>query len=85
MPRLCLRTIDGDHDPSATETAGLIASRLGATVAARANGSQSLLVIGSKLGTPPGRVTVSAAAGICVVAVLTGKSPYSICTNSCYT
>src|SRR5579864_7272707 len=57
-----IASIDGDHDPSATETAVLIASRLGATVAARANGGQSLLVIGSKLGTQPGRVTVSAAA-----------------------
>jgi|SRR5579862_370914 len=55
-------SIDGDRDPSATETAGLIASRLGANVAARANGRQSLLVIGSKLGTQPGRVNVSAAA-----------------------
>jgi nucleotide-binding universal stress UspA family protein len=53
--------IDGDADPSATETAGLIASRLGAELAPRANG-QALLVIGSKLGTKPGRVTVSAAA-----------------------
>ncbi|MBV8081204.1 MAG: universal stress protein [Actinobacteria bacterium] len=54
--------IDGDLDPSATETAGLIAQRLGATLAARANGDQSLLVVGSKLGTKVGRVTVSAAA-----------------------
>src|SRR5579862_563661 len=54
--------IDGDRDQSATETAELIASRLGATVAARADGGQGLLVIGSKLGTQPGRVTVSAAA-----------------------
>jgi nucleotide-binding universal stress UspA family protein len=54
--------LDGDQDQSASETAGLIAARLGATVAARADGERSLLVIGSKLGTPAGRVTVSAAA-----------------------
>jgi hypothetical protein len=54
-------SLDGDRDPSATETAELIASRLGATVVPRVNG-QGLLVIGSKLGTHPGRVNVSAAA-----------------------
>jgi nucleotide-binding universal stress UspA family protein len=54
--------IDGDQDGSATVTAGLIASRLGAIVAARADDGPALLVIGSKLGTPDGRVNVSAAA-----------------------
>jgi nucleotide-binding universal stress UspA family protein len=54
--------IDGDHDRSASETAELIASRLGATVAERADEGAALLVIGSKLGTVRGRVTVSAAA-----------------------
>jgi nucleotide-binding universal stress UspA family protein len=54
--------IDGDQDKSATETAELIASRLGAVVAARADDGPALLVIGSKLGTAPGRVVVSAAA-----------------------
>jgi nucleotide-binding universal stress UspA family protein len=54
--------IDGDKDRSASETAELIASRLGAAVTARADRGPALLVIGSKLGTAPGRVTVSAAA-----------------------
>ena len=54
--------IDGDKDGSASETAELIASRLGAVVAARADDGPALLVIGSKLGTAAGRVTVSAAA-----------------------
>jgi len=57
-----IASLDGDRDASATETASLIASRLGASIAARANGRGSLLVIGSKLGTQAGRVTVSAAA-----------------------
>ncbi len=53
--------IADDGDPAALETAEVLSSRLGATVAARAV-SPDLLVVGSKPGGVTGRVTVSAAA-----------------------
>jgi nucleotide-binding universal stress UspA family protein len=51
---------DGDSSPA--ETAAVLASRLGATVFERAAGGADLLVIGSKPGTPRGRVGLSATA-----------------------
>ncbi len=51
-----------DGDPSALETAEAIAARFGAEVAPRATAEVDLIVVGSKPGTPAGRVTISAAA-----------------------
>jgi nucleotide-binding universal stress UspA family protein len=54
--------IGDDGDPAATETAEVLAARLGATVALRAANNADLLIVGSKPGGVTGRVTVSAAA-----------------------
>jgi nucleotide-binding universal stress UspA family protein len=51
-----------DGDPSALETAEAIAARFGAEVAPRATSEVDLILVGSKPGTPRGRVTISAAA-----------------------
>lgn len=53
--------VEEDGDSSVTETAEALAARLGASVAARAGDGADLLVVGSRPGTPEGRVTVSAA------------------------
>src|SRR5260221_14775389 len=47
--------IDGDQDKSATQTAELIPSRLGAVVAARADDGPALLLIRSNRGHPTRR------------------------------
>lgn len=54
--------IGEDGDPCVLETADLLASRLGGSVAARATKDVDLIVVGSKAGTVTGRVTISAAA-----------------------
>ena len=65
-----------DGDPCVLETADVLASRLGATVAEHATKEIDLLVVGSKPGTVTGRVTISAAAdylielALCPVVVL---------------
>lgn len=51
-----------DGDPCVTETAEVLASRLGGDVAPRATKNVDLLVVGSKPGTVNGRVRISAAA-----------------------
>ena len=51
-----------DDDPSVLETAKAIAARFGAAVAPRATADVDLIVVGSKAGTPAGRVRISAAA-----------------------
>jgi nucleotide-binding universal stress UspA family protein len=51
-----------DGDPSVHETAAAIAASLGGEVAPRATADVDLMVVGSKPGTPAGRVTISAAA-----------------------
>lgn len=57
-----IAAIPGDGDPSAVQTAETLARLLGATVVDRGSEGADLLVVGSKLGTPSGRVIVSAAA-----------------------
>jgi nucleotide-binding universal stress UspA family protein len=79
-----IAALDGDEDESASATAAAFAARLGAEVVARPNGGQDLLVVGSKLGTPPGQVRVSAAAAYvielirCPVLVLPRGVPLSL-------
>ncbi len=51
-----------DGDPCPEETAEALASKLGATIAARGSGGADLIIVGSKTGTVTGRVTISAAA-----------------------
>ena len=51
-----------DDDLSVRETAEAVAARFGAVVAPRATADVDLIVVGSKPGTPPGRVRISAAA-----------------------
>jgi len=51
-----------DGDPSAQETAETIAGLFGAEIAPRATADVDLMVVGSKPGTPDGRVRISAAA-----------------------
>ena len=51
-----------DDDPSVIATAEALAARFGADVAPRATADVDLIVVGSKPGTPPGRVRISAAA-----------------------
>ena len=51
-----------DDDPSVLETAEAIAVRFRAEVAPRATADIDLMVVGSKPGTPTGRVRISAAA-----------------------
>lgn len=54
--------VGDDGDPTAEETAGVLAARFKATVALRPGNNADLLVVGSKTGGVTGRVTVSAAA-----------------------
>ena len=54
--------VGDDGDPTAEETAGVLAARFEATVALRPGNNADLLVVGSKTGGVTGRVTVSAAA-----------------------
>jgi nucleotide-binding universal stress UspA family protein len=51
-----------DDDPSVLETARSFAARFGAEVASRVSADVDLMVVGSKPGTPNGRVRISAAA-----------------------
>jgi nucleotide-binding universal stress UspA family protein len=51
-----------DDDPSVIATAEELAARFGADVAPRATADVDLIVVGSKPGTPPGLVRISAAA-----------------------
>jgi nucleotide-binding universal stress UspA family protein len=64
--------VPGDQDAAATETAESLATALGAELVARPRAPVSLLVVGSKRGTPSGRVTISAAAEYVIE---TGTSP----------
>ena len=64
--------VPGENDAAATETAESIATTLGANLVSRPRTPVSLLVVGSKRGTPTGRVTISAAAEYLIE---TGTSP----------
>jgi nucleotide-binding universal stress UspA family protein len=57
-----IAAIGEDGDPCALETAEGLAADLGSTVAERGGPAADLLIVGSKPGTVPGRVTISAAA-----------------------
>jgi len=57
-----IAAVPGELDAAATETAEWLGTTLGATLLARPRAPVSLLVVGSKRGTPSGRVTISAAA-----------------------
>jgi nucleotide-binding universal stress UspA family protein len=57
-----IASVAEDGDPCPGETAEALATRLGATVAARGTGGGDLVIVGSKTGTVTGRVTISAAA-----------------------
>ncbi len=59
-----------DADTAATETAALLAARLGATVSDRTPRRADLLVISSKPGTAAGRVAISATAAYLIETVL---------------
>ena len=77
-PNLRIETIaavPGELDASALETAEALATTLGATIVERPREPVSLLVVGSKRGTPSGRVTVSAAVDYLIE---TGTSPVLI-------
>jgi nucleotide-binding universal stress UspA family protein len=67
-----IAAVPGELDASATETAEWLATTLGATLVERPRAPVSLLVVGSKRGTPSGRVTISAAAEYLIE---TGTSP----------
>jgi nucleotide-binding universal stress UspA family protein len=54
--------VGDDGDPTAEETAAVLAARFGGTVALRGGNGSDLLIVGSKTGGVTGRVTVSAAA-----------------------
>lgn len=56
-----IAAVPGEADAAATETAESLATALGATLVDRPRSPVSLLVVGSKRGTPSGRVTISAA------------------------
>jgi nucleotide-binding universal stress UspA family protein len=64
--------LDEDDDDAAVETARSLASALGATVTDPDDGTVDLLVVGSRAGTPNGRVELSATAGY---AIDTAASP----------
>jgi nucleotide-binding universal stress UspA family protein len=64
--------VPGELDAAATETAESLATALGAELVERPRSPVSLLVVGSKRGTPSGRVTISAAAEYLIE---TGTSP----------
>ena len=61
-PIATVAAVDGDGDPSATITAEAIAKRFGSSIATKYTSDVGLVVLGSKLGTPPGTVRLSAAA-----------------------
>ncbi len=67
-----IAAVPGELDAAATETAESLATALGATLVERPRSPVSLLVVGSKRGTPSGRVTISAAAEYLIE---TGTSP----------
>lgn len=67
-----IAAVPGDQDAAATETAESLATALGAELVQRPRTPVSLLVVGSKRGTPSGRVTISAAAEYLIE---TGASP----------
>ena len=67
-----IAAVPGELDAAATETAEALATTLGATLVERPRVPVSLLVVGSKRGTPSGRVTISAAAEYLIE---TGTSP----------
>ena len=64
--------LDEDGDEAAAETARSLASALGATVEDHDDARVDLLVVGSRAGTPKGRVELSATAGY---AIDTAASP----------
>ena len=55
-----------DGDGGARETAGSLAGSLGATVAPVVNDDAGLIVLDSRAGTEPGRVSISSSAGYLV-------------------
>ncbi len=55
-----IAAINEAGDPSAVETAEVLAGKLGAKIVARASEGADLLVLGSTPGTAPGRVAISA-------------------------
>lgn len=57
-----IAAVSGTGDPGPSETAASLAAKIGATVVPRAEEEGGLVVIGSKVGTAAGRVTLSAAA-----------------------
>jgi len=61
-PVAVVAAVGEDDDPSVIATAEALAARFGAEVAPRATADVDLIVVGSKPGTPPGRVRISAAA-----------------------
>lgn len=67
-----IAAVAGDQDAAAIETAESLATALGAEFVQRPRTPVSLLVVGSKRGTPSGRVTISAAAEYLIE---TGTSP----------
>ena len=56
-----IAAVPGELDASAIETAETLATTLGAKIVERPREPVSLLIVGSKRGTPSGRVTISAA------------------------
>jgi nucleotide-binding universal stress UspA family protein len=64
--------LDEDGDDAAVETARLLADALDATVSEHGDAHADLLVVGSRAGTPDGRVELSASAGY---AIDTAASP----------
>ena len=61
-PVATVAAVGEDDDRCVLETAETIAVRFGAEVAPRATADIDLMVVGSKPGTPDGRVRISAAA-----------------------
>jgi len=61
-PVTTVAAVDGDEDPSASTTGAAIAKQFGAGIATKYAGGVGLVVLGSKLGTPPNTVRLSAAA-----------------------
>jgi len=63
-PDAPIRTIAAiveDDDPSVADTAQALATRLGSSIATKVNGGVDMIVAGSKPGTTPGTVLISAA------------------------
>ncbi|HUY72024.1 MAG TPA: universal stress protein [Gaiellaceae bacterium] len=61
-PIATVAAVNGDEDTSATTTAEAIAKRFGSSIATKYTSEVGLVVLGSKLGTPPNTVRLSAAA-----------------------